>query len=76
MVPPRLNFAILEVDIPSGHEEEIWGTIAIDSPIYVREKNVEIKVTGRESDGIAANGELTFCQVYDTRSEGLRGVDR
>lgn len=41
------------------------------SPIYIREQDIEIEVTGRESDGIAVNGELIFCQVYDTRSERL-----
>lgn len=50
--------------------------MADGSPIYVWEQNVEIKVTGRKSDGIAADGELIFCQVYDTRSEGLCGADR
>lgn len=52
------------------------GTTVDGSPIYVWEQNVEVKVTGRKSDGIPVNGELIFCQVYDTRSEGLCGADR
>jgi hypothetical protein len=50
--------------------------MADGSPIYVWEQNVKIKVTRRESDGIAVNSKLIFCQVYDTRSEGLSGADR
>jgi len=61
MMPPGLNFPILKVNIPNGHEEDTWGTIAEGSPIYVWEQDVEIKVTGRKSDGIAVNGELIFC---------------
>ena len=52
------------------------ATTADGSPIYVWEQNIEVKVTGRKSDGIPVNGKLIFCQVYDTRSEGLSGADR
>jgi hypothetical protein len=72
---PGLNFPVLKVNIPRGYEEDTLGTIAGNSPIYVWEQNVEIKVTGRECDGIAANSKLIFCQVYDTRTERLCGAD-
>jgi hypothetical protein len=51
---------MLKVDIPGGHEKVIMGTIADGPPIYDREWNIVIKVTPREGDGIATNGELNL----------------
>jgi hypothetical protein len=44
---------------------KLYQYLTSSSPIDIRQQDIKIEVACGECDGIAVNGELIFCQVYD-----------